>query len=206
MADEHTPMSHDDAVDPSEPDFEVAEPGTDPQQDSELLAEQARRSRPRRRTQPSAQPPDASAPSGATAVPPPEAPTAMPRPVRRTRPAQPEAGEPDLEAAEPVHSPATAAVVSQSRPVRRSQQLEPATEQRSSRGRSKAVEPGRPRRTTPAAFVGQSVDELRKVIWPTGSQLSQYFLVVLVFVLFIVAYVGVLDPVFGWVLLQAFGK
>ena len=49
------------------------------------------------------------------------------------------------------------------------------------------------RRTTPAAFVRQSVGELRKVVYPTGQQLGNYFLVVLVFVLFIIAYVSLLD-------------
>ena len=49
------------------------------------------------------------------------------------------------------------------------------------------------KRTTPAAFVKQSVGELRKVVYPTGQQLGNYFLVVLVFVLFIIAYVSLLD-------------
>jgi preprotein translocase subunit SecE len=49
------------------------------------------------------------------------------------------------------------------------------------------------KRTTPAAFVKQSVGELRKVVYPTGQQLGNYFLVVLVFVLFVIAYVSLLD-------------
>ncbi len=61
-------------------------------------------------------------------------------------------------------------------------------------------------RTTPATFVNQSVGELKKVNWPTGSQLRQYFVVVLAFVLFIIAYVGLLDFGFGWVLLKALGS
>lgn len=60
-------------------------------------------------------------------------------------------------------------------------------------------------RTTPAAFVGQSVGELKKVIWPSGEQLGNYFIVVLVFVLFIIAYVGLLDFGFGWSILKLFG-
>ena len=43
------------------------------------------------------------------------------------------------------------------------------------------------------AFVKQSVGELRKVVYPTGQQLGNYFLVVLVFVLFVIAFVSLLD-------------
>ncbi len=49
------------------------------------------------------------------------------------------------------------------------------------------------KRTTPVAFVQQSVGELRKVVYPTGQQLGNYFVVVLVFVLFIIAIVTLLD-------------
>lgn len=48
-------------------------------------------------------------------------------------------------------------------------------------------------RTTPVAFVKQSVGELRKVVYPTGQQLGNYFVVVLVFVLFVIALVSLLD-------------
>jgi preprotein translocase subunit SecE len=48
-------------------------------------------------------------------------------------------------------------------------------------------------RTTPVTFVKQSVGELRKVVYPTGQQLGNYFVVVLVFVLFIIAFVSLLD-------------
>jgi preprotein translocase subunit SecE len=48
-------------------------------------------------------------------------------------------------------------------------------------------------RTTPVRFVRQSVGELRKVVYPTGEQLIKYFVVVLVFVLFIIGYVSLLD-------------
>ncbi|HNV09852.1 MAG TPA: preprotein translocase subunit SecE [Propionibacteriaceae bacterium] len=61
------------------------------------------------------------------------------------------------------------------------------------------------KRTTPGEFVGQSVGELRKVIWPTADQLRQYFIVVLIFVLFIMAFVGLLDLLFGWGLLKLLG-
>ena len=49
------------------------------------------------------------------------------------------------------------------------------------------------KRTTPVAFVKQSIGELRKVVYPSGQQLGNYFLVVLVFVLFIIAFVSLLD-------------
>ena len=60
-------------------------------------------------------------------------------------------------------------------------------------------------RATPAQFVQESVAELKKVVWPTGSQLQQYFVVVLVFVLLVIAYVSALDLLFGWGLLKIFG-
>ena len=60
-------------------------------------------------------------------------------------------------------------------------------------------------RTTPAQFVRESADELRKVVWPTATQLRQYFVVVLVFVLLIIAYVSAVDLLVGWGLLKIFG-
>ena len=55
-------------------------------------------------------------------------------------------------------------------------------------------------------FTKQSVAELRKVKWPTGDELGQYFLVVLVFVLLIIAYVSGLDVLFGWIIIKLFGN
>lgn len=60
-------------------------------------------------------------------------------------------------------------------------------------------------RTGPVTFVKQSISELRKVVWPTGSQLTQYFVVVLIFVMFMIALVSLLDFAFGWALLKALG-
>ena len=60
-------------------------------------------------------------------------------------------------------------------------------------------------RTGPVTFVRQSISELRKVVWPTGGQLSQYFVVVLIFVMFMIALVSLLDFAFGWLLLKALG-
>ena len=58
----------------------------------------------------------------------------------------------------------------------------------------------------PVQFVGESVDELKKVVWPTWSQVQQYFWAVLVFVLIVITYVGLLDLGFGWVMLKLFGE
>ena len=51
----------------------------------------------------------------------------------------------------------------------------------------------RPRPHRPRLFFRQVIAELRKVIWPTRDQLITYFLVVLVFVLFMIAFVSVFD-------------
>ena len=49
-------------------------------------------------------------------------------------------------------------------------------------------------RTNPVTFYRQVIAELRKVVWPTQQQLVTYFIVVMVFVLVMIAYVSVLDP------------
>jgi len=54
-------------------------------------------------------------------------------------------------------------------------------------------------------FYRQVIAELRKVVWPTRSQLITYTAVVLVFVAFIIAVISVLDLAFGWVVLKVFG-
>lgn len=51
----------------------------------------------------------------------------------------------------------------------------------------------------------ESVAELRKVVWPTVPQLRTYFVVVLIFVTFVIALVGLLDFGLGWALLRIFG-
>lgn len=60
-------------------------------------------------------------------------------------------------------------------------------------------------RTGPVQFVGESVDELKKVVWPSAEQVRGYFAVVLVFVLFIIAVVSVLDLLFGLGVTRLFG-
>jgi preprotein translocase subunit SecE len=76
---------------------------------------------------------------------------------------------------------------------------------RPTRTRAEATAIQEPERTTPARFVSQSVQELKKVVWPTGGQLRQYFLVVLAFLLFMIAFISLLDVAFGPLMLKIFG-
>ncbi len=57
----------------------------------------------------------------------------------------------------------------------------------------------------PVAFVGQSVDELKKVTWPTRQEMGGSFIAVLLFVAFIMVFVSLLDTGLGWVVLKVFG-
>jgi len=54
-------------------------------------------------------------------------------------------------------------------------------------------------------FYRQVLAELRKVIWPTRKELITYTSVVIVFVLFVIAYVTGLDFVFSKAVLAVFG-
>jgi len=51
----------------------------------------------------------------------------------------------------------------------------------------------RKKRTSPALFYRQIVAELRKVVWPTRTELFTYTSVVIVFVLCIIGIVAVID-------------
>jgi preprotein translocase subunit SecE len=66
---------------------------------------------------------------------------------------------------------------------------------------SKAVRGPRDRstqqRTSIPTFYRQVVAELRKVVYPTQEQLVTYFIVVMVFVVFMMALVSLLDLGFG---------
>ena len=64
---------------------------------------------------------------------------------------------------------------------------------------------GSEKRTSPVVFYRQVVAELRKVVWPTRDQLVTYFIVVMVFVLVMIAYVSVLDLAFGKAVFKIFG-
>lgn len=54
-------------------------------------------------------------------------------------------------------------------------------------------------------FLREVVAELRKVIWPTRNQMVTYTIVVIVFVAFMVALVGVLDLLFAKGVFAVFG-
>lgn len=60
-------------------------------------------------------------------------------------------------------------------------------------------------RTSPVTFYRQVVAELRKVVWPTQQQLVNYFIVVMVFVVVVMAIVSALDLAFGKLAFWAFG-
>jgi preprotein translocase subunit SecE len=74
---------------------------------------------------------------------------------------------------------------------------------------------GDPGRTTSSGITGlparislyyrQVIAELRKVIWPTRTQLITYTIVVIVFVTIMVAILALLDFVFSWAVLEVFG-
>ena len=59
--------------------------------------------------------------------------------------------------------------------------------------------------TSPVTFYRQVIAELRKVVWPTQQQLVTYFIVVMVFVLVMIAYVTLLDIGFGKAVFAIFG-
>ncbi len=78
------------------------------------------------------------------------------------------------------------------------------TETRSTSSSSER-QPSNSGRTSPALFFRQVIAELRKVIWPTRDQLVTYFMVVLVFVIFMIALVSVLDFAFNKAAFKIFG-
>ena len=57
-----------------------------------------------------------------------------------------------------------------------------------------------------ALFIRQVLAELKKVVTPTRKELWSFIVVVLVFVIIVMAIVGVLDWLFGWVVLYVFGN
>jgi preprotein translocase subunit SecE len=54
-------------------------------------------------------------------------------------------------------------------------------------------------------FIRQVLDELGKVVTPTRSELVNYTLVVLVFVIIMMTLVSILDILFGWGVSWIFG-
>ena len=70
---------------------------------------------------------------------------------------------------------------------------------RGSRGGSSAH-----KRTSLPTFYRQVVAELRKVVYPTQEQLITYFIVVMVFVVFMMTFVSLLDLGFGKLVFKIF--
>ncbi len=68
-----------------------------------------------------------------------------------------------------------------------------------------ADSPAHSGRTNPVTFYRQVVAELRKVVWPSQQQLTTYFIVVMVFVLFMIAVVSLFDLGFGKAVFAIFG-
>ena len=102
-----------------------------------------------------------------------------------------------------------AAEMASTRPVRKSAETAvktavPEKKNRPTRTRAQATQSDAPKKTTPVQFTGQVVQELKKVSWPTSAQLMQYFIVVLIFVVFMIAFIGLLDVLFGWSMLKLF--
>jgi len=56
-----------------------------------------------------------------------------------------------------------------------------------------------------ALFIRQIIAELRKVVRPSRDELWTYFIVVIVFVAAMMAFVGLLDFLFGQLVLLIFG-
>jgi len=79
----------------------------------------------------------------------------------------------------------------------------------SRKGRATPTAQRREERANPVGragrFLREVVAELRKVIWPTRKELVTYTVVVLVFVSFMVALIGVLDILFAKGVLWLFG-
>ncbi|GAA1085606.1 preprotein translocase subunit SecE [Tsukamurella spumae] len=79
----------------------------------------------------------------------------------------------------------------------------------STTGTAKKSAPAKPSRNPFAAiwlYIRQVVAELRKVIWPTRSQMINYTIIVLLFVVILTAMISLLDLGFAKLMLWAFGK
>lgn len=119
------------------------------------------------------------------------------RPVKKAVVAEPEAAETE-EPGEADEEAADEAVAESGAKAR-------AAKGEKTRRRSQANAVAAPKKTSLGMFIGQVVQELKKVVWPSGSQLRQYFLIVLLFVLFLITFIGLLDLLFGWVLVKGIG-
>ena len=75
----------------------------------------------------------------------------------------------------------------------------------SARTDSPAARPAKGRGGLPTRFVRESVSEMRKVLWPSRSELVTYGLVVIVFVVIMVALVAGLDIGLAKLVVEVFG-
>lgn len=61
----------------------------------------------------------------------------------------------------------------------------------------RATKPQKEERTGPVQFMREVRGELRKVAWPTRSEVVHYTIIVLITIAVMTAFVGVLDYLFG---------
>jgi preprotein translocase subunit SecE len=87
--------------------------------------------------------------------------------------------------------------------VTQTSEYEPSARPSPSGGGRGARRPGYPARV--ALFNRQVVSELRKVIWPTRSELVTYTIVSITFVATMIAFVGALDYLFTKLIFAMFG-
>jgi preprotein translocase subunit SecE len=74
------------------------------------------------------------------------------------------------------------------------------------RKRPAPAQPSREPRTSPAQFIREVRAELRKVAWPSRSEVINYSIIVLVTVVVLTAFVAALDFVFGEAIFQLFDR
>jgi len=90
-------------------------------------------------------------------------------------------------------------------------EIKPETEGQERRDRADtSPRPARPqqskaKRTSPATYLHEVRDELRRVAWPSAKEVRSYSLVVLVVVTLLMFYVFLLDQGIGQVVFQIFG-
>ncbi|MEK7067536.1 MAG: preprotein translocase subunit SecE [Patescibacteria group bacterium] len=51
-----------------------------------------------------------------------------------------------------------------------------------------------------SAYIKDSIEEVKKVTWPTRRETKNYTLLVIVISLILAAYLGILDYIFNWLL------
>ena len=99
---------------------------------------------------------------------------------------------------------AAAKTAKKPRSERRAEKVKERAKARSSAASEKKSAP-RKKRTSPTLFYRQIVAELRKVVWPTRTELFTYTSVVIVFVLCIIGIVALLDFGFSHAVQAVFG-